>query len=499
MLRALRVRLNPETVSWAVGFSLLEFGVASCLGFFGVGGGLVMAWMLAAGGLFAVCEHGLFAWLWVMIVTHDEKEPGPEKSAPESTPAGPSSDTAESLGKNDSSSSSSAKPDSPNPQLVLEEKLELQIATRSSNPVRAAEVLGALALALFAYFGSHWTPARMPPPDQAALQHSIDQLHQELKDCKEAMCRSHSNSDDNTDGTGFGGDPSHFDPKFKQDILDAIKQIGKDSSPSWTNSSIFGISIIALLIIILGVALVLMFRKRPETAAPLGAVGLAATAIKEAEHLSRLDVGSYRLAEWAFLLLLAAFALLAFWKILKGNESSSATPKGDQKKSKVESPLSLLFSLLVLLWALLVICYRQQQTVPVQPPPPTISSDLSLPSVSGFVAGSSDKFLPKNTLDEFKQRLTKARAESIQPDDVLLLLGSADCTAVRRSLETTNNQIARNRATTVAGIVRDMKLLPDDHVFDGSLYQSDRCTQSADLRAVFPVLIKVKKANAPTQ
>jgi hypothetical protein len=47
MLRPLTVRLNPETVSWAVSFALLEVGVASCLVFFGVGG-LTLAWTMVA-------------------------------------------------------------------------------------------------------------------------------------------------------------------------------------------------------------------------------------------------------------------------------------------------------------------------------------------------------------------------------------------------------------------------------------------------------------------
>jgi hypothetical protein len=283
MLRELRDRLNPETISWAVGFSLLEFGVASCLGFLGVGGGLIVAWMLVAGGVFAVNEPGLFAWLWVMVISHYEEDSPPEKTPPPDAPSDSPADPSESKEKGDSKSSDGTEANEPEAKLIYAEKLAKLIRKPSSKTIRVAEVLVALALAFFTYFGAHWTADKVATPDLIALQRSVDQLHQELKNCKESLC-DHKKSDDNNIP------PLQADPKFKQDVVDAIKEGVKNSTSSWTGPSIFGVSLLVLLLIGLGVALVLMFRKSPETAAPLGAVGLAATAIKEAEHLSRLDM-----------------------------------------------------------------------------------------------------------------------------------------------------------------------------------------------------------------
>jgi hypothetical protein len=503
MLRELRDRLNPETISWAVGFSLLEFGVASCLGFLGVGGGLIVAWMLVAGGVFAVNEPGLFAWLWVMVISHNEEDSPPEKTPPPDAPSDSPTDPSESKEKGDSKSSDGTEANEPDAKLIYAEKLARLIRKPSSKTIRVAEVLVALALAFFTYFGAHWTPGKVPTPDQIALQRSVDQLHQELKDCKENLC-----GDKKRDG---GNPPPQADPKFKQDVIDAIKEAVKNSTTSWTGPSIFGVSLLVLLLIGLGVALVLMFRKSPETAAPLGAVGLAATAIKEAEHLSRLDMSSFRFAEWAFIVLLGIFALLACWKIWISfrnhvitssalTSTTSATPPTRSKpenegKSKIESPLSLFFSALVLLWALLVICYRQKESIPVQPPAP-ISSELLLPPITGFIAGNS-KYLDKNRiLEQVTQQTIQKHKSDIKPEDLLLLLGSADCTAVRKSLRKTNGDFASERADEVTDIVKGMKLLPEDHVIPMPLYQHESCKESADLRAVFPVLIKAEKSGA---
>ena len=164
----------------------------------------------------------------------------------------------------------------------------------------------------------------------------------------------------------------------------------------------------------------------------------------------------FRIAEISFVALLGFFALLAWGKIRKSDstpaENPAITPPDtpppaptppvrpparpkpeDEGKSKIESPLSLLFSALVLLWALLVICYRQQESVPAKPPPPSISSEILLPPVSGFVAGNSTDLDNKRSLERVTQDTIRNYQGVIKPDDLLLLLGSADCTAVRKS------------------------------------------------------------------
>jgi hypothetical protein len=203
--------------------------------------------------------------------------------------------------------------------------------------------------------------------------------------------------------------------------------------------------------------------------------------------------------------------LLACWKIWISfrnhvitssalTSTTSATPPTRSKpenegKSKIESPLSLFFSALVLLWALLVICYRQKESIPVQPPAP-ISSELLLPPITGFIAGNS-KYLDKNRiLEQVTQQTIQKHKSDIKPEDLLLLLGSADCTAVRKSLRKTNGDFASERADEVTDIVKGMKLLPEDHVIPMPLYQHESCKESADLRAVFPVLIKAEKSGA---
>jgi len=496
MGRSLAIRLHPATVSWAVAFGFLEVGVASCLLFLGVAAGLTLAWVLVAAGVFAAYEPGFFAWLW-LVVARDHEEP-PEKR-PVTSKGDDSSPEAGESGKEEATD-----PDpGPRDERLLppskdEERFSSLIDSQSSKIHRIFEVSVAVALAGLAFLGSHWEPGRMRPPDTAALQRSLDQIRSDLKKCTEKACCSVS-GDDASGGGGFGGDVSHPDPKLKQEIADAVKEALKSSDTFGTGFTILGISGLVLLVVVLGVAAVFLFRKRPEAAAPLGAVGLAATAIKEAEHLARLDTTSYRIAEGAFLLLLVGFALLA-WQKIRSSEGGSHSARGGEEegKGKIESPLSLLFSALVLLWALIAVCYRYEPApAPGSPPPPPEKVKLDsklLPSVHGFVAKRWDALISSQSKKEIAQQVVgAARDEGARPDDLLVLLGSADCTAVHTPKELTNKALAQNRATWLKVGIENTNWFNADHVIAGSLYQNEKCTESADLRAVFPVLIRMEK------
>ena len=88
----------------------------------------------------------------------------------------------------------------------------------------------------------------------------------------------------------------------------------------------------------------------------------------------------------------------------------------------------------------------------------------------------SGKSLPAVAQEIVKE----AKDKGAQPDDVLLLLGSADCTAVRKPGELSNQALASNRATGLAAIVDSLKQFSPDHVKADSLHQGDRFTKSAD-------------------
>jgi len=120
--------------------------------------------------------------------------------------------------------------------------------------------------------------------------------------------------------------------------------------------------------------------------------------------------------------------------------------------------------------------------------------------VPGFAFGSADKLMSGKSLPAVAQEIVKeAKEKGAQPDDMLVLLGSADCAAVRKPGELSNQALASKRATGMAALVDSLKQFSPDHVKADSLQQGDRCTKSADLRAVFPLLIRQENVRAASQ
>jgi uncharacterized membrane protein len=243
-------------------------------------------------------------------------------------------------------------------------------------------------------------------------------------------------------------------------------------------------------------------RKRPAVAAPLGAVGLAAAVIKNPEHLSRLSWGGFLFVLIIFSLVSLVLLILSFIEFLhrlspRDEEGEEGDGKHRTESKAVESPLNIVFSLAVLIWAVMIACYHAEPAIgPVQPPTATrlIPSASVLESpLSGFPRREDDPTkIPSSRADlrTWKTNMSNAVAK---PGDLLLLLGSADCTAIQKSKDMTNKDLARKRAENVRQMLIDAGPLTDKDVQAESLYQHQNCRESEDMRAVFPVLIHMEQ------
>jgi preprotein translocase subunit SecG len=258
---------------------------------------------------------------------------------------------------------------------------------------------------------------------------------------------------------------------------------------------------VGVLIVVIAAAaglLAWVVRKRPSTAAPLGATGLAVAAIKNADHLSRLGRFSFGLLLILFALVVAA--LLFFCFMQRGNSSAKDTEEtgggnGEDEKKVVESPLNITFSLAVLLWAAIIVAYRAEKPPsPTKGSTPTAGQTVSeklLSPVSGFQPYSSDvSKISKQYPEPISTLMSEVSMADPKPGDLLLLLGSADCTAIRKR-RMTNGDLALYRAAAVQKILQD-QLRDSVRIEAKSLHQHESCSQSEDLRAVFPVLIQAK-------
>ncbi len=539
MLRPLKTHLNPETIAWAVSFGLLEAGTASCMAFLGVGDGLLLGWALLASAVFAAGEPGLFVWLWTAMTARDEerpakkaratRNPSPSDSEPgssnEDATPGPTPDAA-------SEESKSPIPALEDSKIALEKYLEKLARRRSPNHVRAIEVAVAIVLAFLSVLGSHHAPAKMPPPSQTDLQHELDQLHSDLQRCMENTC---SRGSDNTSGGGFGngGDAGggrgnggnatlHLDPQFQQQLLDTLKQAMNQSNSSGQNSSGFGIGTLVLVIlIVIGVAIAALLREKPEAAAPLGTIGLATVAIKEADHLSRMDSMSFWVAGCAFLAVLAMLVVLTLRRLWNKDRNGTTTATAGRsgaphQASTQDYMLNALLSVLILLWIPLAVCYHYESKPDKTDPHPAQQKIAVtykiLKSVTGFMPfapdnrqvqqlapdalRTQDKILADRTLgDAAAQLAEQVRGESAKPGDYLLLFGSTDCSEVQRHHKITNQELASYRANALSKVMGSVSLIPAEHIYWNALPQGANCKKSADMRAVFPVLIKAAESD----
>jgi hypothetical protein len=231
-------------------------------------------------------------------------------------------------------------------------------------------------------------------------------------------------------------------------------------------------------------------KKRPLAAPLVGAAELALTAIKNAEKLSRLDRWMFWVAIVAFLGVAVVFLGVGLVRTQAGNEGRADLDEGQEEK-KLDSPLTIGFSALVLGWAVVMVAYHNAAESPkpgeAKKGEVSVLSVKRLAPVPVFVRGNADPGRAR-AYRELKDSFVASQRERA----MLLLLGSADCIEIHKSAKD-NAALATKRAANVrsqllvdhAGKVGEIEI--------DSLPQYRRCGEMEDLRAVFPFLVHAER------
>jgi hypothetical protein len=257
--------------------------------------------------------------------------------------------------------------------------------------------------------------------------------------------------------------------------------------------------------IVLGVAIIaiaLLLRKRPKEAAPLGALGLAAVVLRNPAEFSHLNELTFYLL-FALLVGVTIYLIWLCFRKLNAQLGTSNTQTNDgpsdKDKESPDAPITIVFSVFVLLWSIIAVAYHAvpSRAEPTNDPGSTGNTTREseatrvgrierLPTVSGFGSKAATLSESDDALQRFQTDLAKA---SLQPKDVLLLIGSSDCSAIRRTRDLTNEKLAEQRVSQIEFEAK--KTNPDMQVTTLEIDQPSDCKPSEKLRAVFPAVIRL--------
>ncbi|RXH55719.1 hypothetical protein [Granulicella sibirica] len=352
------------------------------------------------------------------------------------------------------------------------------------------------------------------PPDSLGKS----QAEQELKDC--LLCLR-MKGPDTGEGNGTGaGKPASPDVEALTKDVEALANLVQqhDRGVPWS----------LVLVFLAGFAALAFVGKKHSEAVPIaGAAGLAAEVVKHADQYAKLSDKMYWWVLGGYLgisFALTVLFCLAIWRSLKiagektrvaelmmgkaekepreeenqDKEDEDGAKDGKGKKSDKErekgflsSSSSLGYSVLVLLWAFAITAYPAPSRGSAPGVETTALRPEELSPVRQYVKGhellrDSDKDQPRILGDSLaKMHLT--------PHDIVLLLGSTDCTPFRKGGEGNNPDLAQKRAVELGKALATRSELKDIHFTPLAVKQHERCLESADLRAVYPFLIRQER------
>jgi len=362
-----------------------------------------------------------------------------------------------------------------------------------------------IVLALLGAFGIGFLAGRGGEgSDRSVRDATTVRLCEELQGCLTKLTENSSPK------SGAGPAVLAIDPELRQALLDFLK-----SAPAARQDTLSGRSLLImqiLLLVFVAGALVWLLRKHPSAAPAVGAAALAAAVIANPDKFSRVDSSMYwmlcRLYGWSTAAGFAIIFALLVRHLVKdrfGTRSSTAeaktnSPRPEKKEGNssgdkmVDALLAAAFSLVVLVWAVVMVAFHTEPDKPnVLPKPVASQRQIERLSAEPKFVKSEPKPLGNAEVDELGKQLRR----EAKPGDRLLLLGSADCTPFRagknpidrKKAETKNDELATQRAEKIEAMLASS--LKDDRieVIARALPQHTGCKEAADLRAVYSFLI----------
>ena len=256
------------------------------------------------------------------------------------------------------------------------------------------------------------------------------------------------------------------------------------------------------------VAIAFVAQKHKEVVPIAGAGGLAAEVLKHASELSKLNDSMY----WTVLLAYIgiSFALLVLFIVAAARDiqenatlpAPSEPPDPHKETSswwarvrkflgateeKKESYISSLgFSVVVLIWSVVIVAYQNAPShTAVEPLKPTVEV-RALPVLKEFEKGTAILKGGNAKVDQWQSNITTS------PGDTLLLIGSTDCKPFRKGSAGTNATLAEQRAEAIrARLQFTLSAKGVQPLTDNNIGQHENCHETTNLRAVYPYLIHI--------
>jgi len=357
------------------------------------------------------------------------------------------------------------------------------------------EVLLLISLAIYIGINGH----RIAPPEDGSklsvCQNDLAKTRMELQKCVPA--------NGSANGNEVLGHPPPLPPP-----------------PPPLSATFWGFSLSWWWVLVAIVALIvvgLVAKKHKEVVPVAGAAGLATAALKDASELAKMNehmywylLGTFLAVSGVLILLFFAAAIIDLFKRATPVQAPPADAHAageslwskwvarwfgkpeDKPESKENYLSSLGFSVVVLLWAAVMVGYKVPGHENGTKSGSTGVADKSLESralkpLRPFMDGLPELKDPEE-LNRWEGYLA---SQEMHRGDILLLLGSADCKAFRKGGDGRDNPtLAKDRAKKVRDWLKPMMDARGVELDPDSVEQHERCRESADLRAVYPFLIQ---------
>lgn len=327
----------------------------------------------------------------------------------------------------------------------------------------------------------------------------------------------------------LGATSLQVDPVLREAVL---KYLAQQTTSKGSSSP----SLWLIILIVAGAAAMVIFalRKRPDGAATIGVTALAGTALKYADHVSRVDPKTYVEVVIALSILSGLIAVVCgiqAWRAAKPTQEHATGGEQEQKTGQElegkgfwdafrtwlfhrksegkepESPLVIALLAFLLLFTFCIVAYEPKKEVDASTSSPKVAVAVeSLGTRFLFEKGSPLRELQAPALRQnsnpggprFDSQLETVRREIAafrpHPGDQIILVGMADCT----SFSGGNSKLAMARTDHISGLLSSYAKNLGVNIVQLPLPQSEICKPYDQQRAVVPYFARIALQTEPS-